>query len=195
MRRPFAVEDDDEPMQQRILVQFVRRRLSGNAGQQFRHDVFDQTVGQTLGDGFRNHEERPADGVVDPVIRRAAQTQPLAGDIAARQVRLVPVVDPDMTIDIEIAGLVGVVLHPALGQFLHPGARIAGSRHDGDLFPQRAHLRHPVQPNDLAEFSRRDMAQAFRPANAPQSHEAQGQEDVQGAIKALRQMEMLAQPA
>jgi hypothetical protein len=43
-------------MQERILVQFIRRRLPGNAGQQVRHDVLDQAVGQTLGDGFRNSD-------------------------------------------------------------------------------------------------------------------------------------------
>ncbi len=98
-----------------------------------------------------NHEKRTDDGVVHPIIGRSAQAEPLPRDKAARQVRLVAVVDPDIAIDIGIAGLVRVVLHPALGQFLHPGVRVALGRQDADLFPQRAHFRDAVQPDDPAE--------------------------------------------
>jgi len=59
VRRAFAVEDDDEPMQEGILVQLVRRRLTGNAGQQIWRDVLTMLSARPR-DGFRNHEERTA---------------------------------------------------------------------------------------------------------------------------------------
>lgn len=100
-----------------------------------------------------------------------------------------------MAIDVQIPGLLRIVIHPALAERLHPGGRVARAGHQNDLLPQGAYLRHPVQPDDFAEFPRRDMTQSFGPTNACQGHEAQDQDDVQGAVEAARKAQVLGHAA
>ena len=157
--------------------------------------VLEEGVGQPLGDGFGDHEEGATHGVVDPVVRGPAQAQALARDEAPRQLGHIAVVDPDMTIDIQIAGLFGVALHPAFTEFLDPCAGVAGAGQHTDLFTQRAYFGHAVESHDFAELPRRNAAQPFRTTDPTKGHEAQHNEYVQRAVEAPRQLQMLAQSA
>ena len=120
-----------------------------------------------------------AQRIVHPVVRGAAQAQPLPGHVAARQRRGVPVVHAHVAVHVEIPRLLGVLRHPGPGEFLHPRIGIAGAGHRGDLRPQRPHLRHAVEPDHLSEFTRRDVPQPLRTAYPSQRHESQDQQNVQ----------------
>ena len=78
---------------------------------------------------------------------------------------------------------------------LRPRAGVARGGHQSDLLAQGAYFGHPIQSYDLAKLTGRDMAQPFGAADPAQRHEAQHQEDVQGAIEAGRKMEVPAQSA
>ena len=69
---------------------------------------------------LRNRFTRTAHRVVHPVIRGAAQAEPLAGNVAARQLCGRFVIHAHMAVQIEIARLIGVVFHPGSCEFLHP---------------------------------------------------------------------------
>ena len=88
-------------------------------------DWYVQRISQPLVDSLGDHEERAAHGIKDPVVGRAAQAQALARDLAPGQIGHFAAVDPHRAIDVQIAGLFGIVAHPALAELVHPGGRVA----------------------------------------------------------------------
>lgn len=58
VRRPLAVEQDHEAVQERVRRQFRLGGLTGNGGQQFGNEVLEQRGGRSVRDGLRYDEKR-----------------------------------------------------------------------------------------------------------------------------------------
>ena len=116
-----------------------------------------------------DEEGLPVHGV-DPVVGGGAQAQPLAGHVVAREPGLAAVVDAHMPVDVEHTSLLRGGGHPALAQRRTPLPRGILLGQELDLRAQGAHLRDPIQPQQLAPFSGGTVAQRldrFQAVNGP----------------------------
>ena len=174
-RVAFAVEHDGEAMAQRIVLGRLTLQLGRQALLQARDDLLLDDLNQPRVDHLVDDKERlPVHGV-DPVVGGGTQAQALAGHVVAWQLGLAAVVDAHMAIDVEHAGLLGSGGHPALAQRCAPLRRAILQRQQPDLGTQRAHLRYPIQSQQLAPLARGAVAQRLDRAEPRQRHEGEQQ--------------------
>ena len=171
MRRARAVEEHDERRPQRIGGPFGLRGLGGNAGPPFGEELLEPRGGPAVGNRLGDNEEGTPQRVVDPVIRGAAPTASFARNLAPGQERARAVLDPDRAVPIKISGFLRVGFPPGAGEFPHPLFRRAAVRPRRDLRAQPPPLRHPVEPDRLAQFIGRNLPPPFRAANPRQRPE------------------------
>ena len=185
----LAVEHQRETVPEGVVGQRLRIRLAGHVLQQARQDVLFENLDQARVGRHVDGEERLAVHRVDPVVHRRPQAQLLPRHVMAGELGLVAVVDPHMAVDVEDAGLFRGRRHPLAAQFGAPFHRLAALGEQADLLPQGAHLRRPVQPEQLAPLAGGAMAQGFEGVQPRQRHERQQQEQGVQPVVALGQGE------
>src|SRR6202023_339070 len=89
-------------------------------------------------DGTADYEKRPPVHRVNPVIGRAAQTEPLTGNITPRQIGEFSMINPHMTIGVKDAGTFGFLRHPLLGQSVAPAFSASREKALGPEHPKLA---------------------------------------------------------
>ena len=109
---PFPVEDDHEAVTVGIGRQFLGGRLTWHILEQSRHDVALEGLEHAVVDRPFHDEKRLADGIIHPIVRGAAQAQPLASHVTSRQLGLLSVIESHVPIYVQRPGQIGSGLQP-----------------------------------------------------------------------------------
>ena len=189
-RVAFAIEYDGEAMLQRIVRGWLTQQLARQTLLQARDDLLLDDRNQPRIDRLIDDEEGlPVHGV-DPVVGGRPQTQALAGDTVAWQLALVAVVDTHMPVDVEHTRLLRSGGHPALAQRRVPLRRAIVLGQQLNLGAQGAHLRDPIQPQELAPLPGSLIAQCLDRLQPRQRHEGEQQQQAVEPIVAFGQLQM-----
>jgi hypothetical protein len=78
----FPIEDDQKAAAIGIGIELLLSRLTRHVTQQPRHDVVFDRFQHAVIDRSLDGKKRLAQDIIDPVVRRASQAQPLAGYIS-----------------------------------------------------------------------------------------------------------------
>jgi len=152
----FTVKNQKKTVKRRVGSKLFSAGLVGNILFQAWNNICSEHFKHAWINLFFDHKKGFPCGITYPVETNSAQTQPLAGDIPARQF-ILSTIYFHMPVNVKEAGCVWIFFHPVTGQFTRPFLSGTVPRQCSHFLSQTSGFRNTIKADEFAKLARSDL--------------------------------------